>query len=80
MTRAEKLAKWEKIYEKCMNVIEKNVGVDKDAVYAACTAITTASREVQIVERVMRTLGEIGAEESTVVLGWEYPKEEQRDA
>ncbi len=72
MTRREKLAKWEAIYAKCMDVIDKNLGIDKDSVYAACTAITTASREIVTVENVMRNLGELEVESTKTAdcIGW----------
>jgi hypothetical protein len=82
MTRHEKLEKWEGIYGKAMQVIESNLGVDKDSVYAACTAITTASRELQTVERVMRTLGEFDTEaaKTTDTIGWGTLAVEQGDS
>jgi hypothetical protein len=73
MTRQDKLTKWEKIYSKAMGVIKDNLGIDKDAVYAACHAIQTGSREIGIIERIMRLNGELVDERTSNTgdsIGW----------
>lgn len=74
LTRSEKLEKWEKIYSQAMEVIKENLGIDKDSVYAACHAIQTGSREIGIIERIMRLNGELtdegGRMDTGDTIGW----------
>ena len=74
--RLEKVARWNKIYHQALDVIEENLGdvATTNVVYSACQTITTASRELQIVERIMVTLGEIEKQETPIkskILGWD---------
>jgi hypothetical protein len=56
LSRQDKLDKWERIYSKALNIIYVCLGSDKDAVYAACHSIQTASREIGIIENHIRLL------------------------
>lgn len=82
LTREERLHKWGLIYDKALGVIAKNLGLGgsgKDIIYAACQSIQTASREIQIIERVMTILGEIKAGNSA--LGYEVtPHDDEIEA
>jgi hypothetical protein len=59
LTRAEKKEKLELIYSKAVRLIFEKLGTDKDTVYAACQALQTASRELNVVEKIMRITGEL---------------------
>lgn len=82
MTRKDKLAKLVKIYAKALGVIDDNLGVDKDHVYAGCHTIQTMSREIQTTERVMQLMGELESETSTqdaYVIGYDYNPEDEAE-
>lgn len=74
MTRIEKREKLQAIYAKALGVMLENLGVDKDQVYAACSALTTVSRELGTVEHTMRMLNELEVEAvvegSVDSIGW----------
>ncbi len=73
LSREEKLEKLNSIYAKSLDTIDRNLGKDKEQVYAGCQALQTVSREMVVLERVMSMLGESKRTEKRV-LGWDEVK------
>jgi hypothetical protein len=80
LTRAEKKEKLELIYSKAVRLIFEKLGTDKDTVYAACQALQTASRELNVVEKIMRITGELEPEDTKEenTIGWEITDDDAK--
>lgn len=61
LTRQEKIDAWEDIYADCIDIIKRNLGNPKtsQAVYAAVTALNTATKEIGWIENIMIAKGEL---------------------
>ena len=70
LTRGEKRNKLFAIYDKALKTINDNLGVDKDNVYGGCTALTTVSRELMVLEKIMALNGESDSKKQAFWHNW----------